>query len=145
MIVAIDSNILIYAHRNDLPFHEKAFHVLKHFNYNKDCPVIPWPCIYEFLTVATNYKIFKNPTTIENAIAQIDHWMSMPQIKLIAEEGETCWLQLKTLFQSSKVTGGVIHDAKIANICSIHRVQVLWTVDRDFSRFPQLKILNPLI
>jgi len=30
-------------------------------------------------------------------------------------------------------------------LCRLHGVRELWTVDRDFSRFPGLKVKNPLV
>ena len=33
----------------------------------------------------------------------------------------------------------------IAAICLSHGVSELWTADRDFSRFPDLRVCNPLI
>lgn len=41
--------------------------------------------------------------------------------------------------------GALIHDARIAACCLTGGVGELWTVDRDFSRFPALKTRNPLI
>ncbi len=52
---------------------------------------------------------------------------------------------LDRLLATSKATGAMIHDAKIAAICLHHGVTELWTADRDFSRFPGLKTRNPLI
>ena len=52
---------------------------------------------------------------------------------------------LDSLFLSSKATGCMIHDAKIAAICIRHGVSELWTAERNFSRFPKLKTRNPLV
>jgi hypothetical protein len=41
--------------------------------------------------------------------------------------------------------GSRIHDARIAAICLHHGVGELWSADRDFSAFPQLKVRNPLV
>ena len=43
------------------------------------------------------------------------------------------------------ISGAAIHDARIAAICLDHGVDELWTCDRDFSRFPDLRTRNPLI
>ncbi|MEK6245650.1 MAG: hypothetical protein AABM33_14270 [Pseudomonadota bacterium] len=44
-----------------------------------------------------------------------------------------------------RIEGGAIHDARIAALCLHHGVKELWTVDRDFSRFPALRVRNPLV
>jgi hypothetical protein len=38
-----------------------------------------------------------------------------------------------------------VHDARIAALCLTHGVQALWTADRDLTRFPRLRTVNPLI
>jgi len=53
--------------------------------------------------------------------------------------------QLKSLAVSSRVSGPQIHDTRIAALCLAHGVRELWTADRDFTRYPSLKIRNPLI
>lgn len=44
-----------------------------------------------------------------------------------------------------QITGGRVHDARIAAICIQHSVSELWSADRDFGRFPDLTVVNPLI
>ena len=44
----------------------------------------------------------------------------------------------------TRITGPKVHDARIAAICLQHGVTELWSADRDFSRFPALKVVNPL-
>ena len=44
-----------------------------------------------------------------------------------------------------RVAGPVVHDARIAALCALHGVEVLWTADRDFGRFPMVKTRNPLV
>jgi predicted nucleic acid-binding protein len=41
--------------------------------------------------------------------------------------------------------GAQVHDARIAALCLHHGVTELWTADRDFGRFPELRTRNPLI
>jgi len=53
--------------------------------------------------------------------------------------------QLKSLAVSSKVSGPQIHDTRIAALCLANGVRELWTADRDSTRYPSLKIRNPLL
>jgi predicted nucleic acid-binding protein len=52
---------------------------------------------------------------------------------------------LKQLLSVGKIAGPRVHDACVAALCLQHGVRELWTADRDFSRFPQLKTVNPLL
>jgi predicted nucleic acid-binding protein len=55
------------------------------------------------------------------------------------------WDRLKSLLAAGKVSGPQVHDARVAAVCRQHGVRELWTADRDFGRFPGLKIRNPLV
>jgi hypothetical protein len=46
---------------------------------------------------------------------------------------------------AGQVSGPQVHDARVAALCRLHGVRELWTADRDFSRFPGLKVKNPLV
>jgi hypothetical protein len=43
------------------------------------------------------------------------------------------------------VVGAQVHDARVAALCRLHGVRELWTADRDFGRFPDLTVRNPLV
>jgi hypothetical protein len=59
-------------------------------------------------------------------------------------EGAEHWTTLRPLVETGRVAGPKIHDGRIAAVCLAHGVRALWTVDRDFSRFPTLRAVNPL-
>ena len=105
---------------------------------------IPWPCIYEFYNVVTNVRFYRPASTPEQALAQMDAWMECPNLKLLTES-MTTWRSLRLLLATSAITGPMVHDAKIANLCIENGIDELLTADRDFSRFPRLKTRNPLI
>lgn len=70
--------------------------------------------------------------------------MESPSLSLIGETPQH-WATLSKLAAQAKVQGGAIHDARIAAICLDHGISELWTADRDFSRFPGLRVRNPLV
>jgi predicted nucleic acid-binding protein len=51
---------------------------------------------------------------------------------------------IPTSLTAGRVAGPQVHDARVAALCRLHGVQELWTADRDFGRFPGLKVRNPL-
>ena len=55
------------------------------------------------------------------------------------------WQSLKPLLLDGLIEGPRVHDARIAALCLLHGVGELWSADRDFSRFPELKVRNPLV
>ncbi len=142
-MIAVDSNLLVYSHREDSPWHDSAYTCIAELAEGQALWAIPWPCIHEFLAIVTHPRIYDPPTPLENAISQVDAWMESPSILLLSES-EDYWQQLQSLIQSGKVCGPQVHDARIAALCSYHGVAELWTADRDFGRFPKLKVRNPL-
>ena len=105
---------------------------------------VPWPCIHEFTNIVTHPKIYSPPSTVEQAVEQIDAWLESPSLVMIGESANY-WKTLRAGLLRSRVVGPKVHDARIAAICLEHGVVELWTADRDFSRFPALRVANPLI
>lgn len=105
---------------------------------------IPWPCLYEFFSVVTNPKIWKElATPPDRAAQQIDSWIQSPTLTLLGEPKEFS-ATLIPLIQQPRIRGPIVHDARIAALCLAHGVEVLWTKDRDFHLFPELKTADPL-
>ena len=142
-MIAVDTNILIYAHRHEHEWHEAASGCVRTLAEGRAAWAIPWPCVHEFCAVVTRANIFNPPSTAAQAIAQLEAWFESPSLHLIGESTDHLGT-LKKMALGAKTQGAAIHDARIAAICIDHGVAALWTADRDFSRFPSLKIRNPL-
>jgi uncharacterized protein len=143
-MIAVDTNVLVYAHRRDSPWFEAATSVIRELAEGSNAWAIPWPCVHEFLAVVTNPRIYTPPTPLSGAIRQVELWMASPSLRLIAELQEH-WNELASMLAAGKVQGGAIHDARVAAICVEHGIRELWTADRDFSRFGVIKAVNPLV
>jgi predicted nucleic acid-binding protein len=52
---------------------------------------------------------------------------------------------LRPLLLAARIAGPRVHDARVAALCLQHGVRELWTADRDFSRFAELRAINPLV
>jgi uncharacterized protein len=144
-MIAVDTNILVYAHRRDAEFHVVAADHVKALAEGRSAWAIPWPCLHEFFAISTHPKIYDPPSTRSQTIAQIDAWLSSPTLSVLSEHG-SYWDQLKSVLATGKVIGSMVHDARIAALCSAHGVRELWSTDRDFGRFGSvLSIRNPLV
>jgi toxin-antitoxin system PIN domain toxin len=142
-VIAVDTNLLIYAHRREFPQHARAAEAVRGLATGSVTWGIPWPCIGEFVSVVTNPRPFERPSTPEEAAIQLDVWVYAPAVQLLGERADT-WAHFRELLVESGVTRSRVHDARIAAICLDHGVHELWTADRDFSRFPKLRTHNPL-
>jgi toxin-antitoxin system PIN domain toxin len=143
-VIAVDTNILVYAHRTDSPFHDRARSALESLAAGAREWSIPWPCAHEFFAIVTHPRIYKTATPPETAVAQLRAMHGLSNLTFIAEV-EDHLDRLEPLALNAKVHGGAIHDARIAAICLSHGVAELWSVDRDFTRFPALTVRNPLL
>ena len=143
-MTGVDTNILVYAHREDSPFHERAFQCVSSLAEGRAEWVIPWPCIHEFLAIVTHPRIYLPPTPLPKALSQVDAWFESPSLVLLGENSGY-WQTAKKLIRSAQIQGPQIHDARIAAICLHHGVTELLTSDRDFGRFTPLKTRNPLV
>ena len=141
-MIAVDTNILVHAHRWDSPWHEPAMQCLA--RVARGPWAVPWPCVHEFLSIVTHPRIFDPPTPQEDARKAISLWLDAPMLVLFSEM-DGYWEILEGLLDRSKVTGPRIHDARIAALCVLHAVDEIWTADRDFGRFPGIRIVNPLV
>jgi toxin-antitoxin system PIN domain toxin len=143
-VIAFDTNILVYAHRSDSPFHAPAAKLVRAAAEGGEPWALLWPCLHEFVGVVTHPRIFKHPTPIADALAQVSDWLSSPTVVTLGEV-EDYWQVLSRLAKSARVQGPKIHDARIAALATFHAVDELWSADRDFNRFPSLKVRNPLV
>jgi hypothetical protein len=143
-MIAVDSNLLVYAHREDSPWYDAAYARIVELAEGQGPWAIPWPCIHEFLAIVTHPRIYTPPTPLEKALDQVEAWLESPSLILLSES-EDYWQQLRSILQSGRVSGPQVHDARIAALCQQHGVSELWTIDRDFGRFPGLNVKNPLI
>jgi len=143
-MIAVDTNILVYAHREDAEWHAAAYARLVRLAEGRNSWAIPWPCLHEFLAIATHPRIFSPPTPLAAAIDQVEAWLESPSLALLAESG-LHWPQLRALLLIGKIAGPKVHDARIAALCLQHGVTELWSADRDLGRFPNLTVTNPLV
>lgn len=143
-MIAVDTNILIYSHRIESPWHATAKSCIAALSGGLSRWAVPWPCIHEFLGIVTHSRIYTVPTPMALAIEQVQAWCQSPSVTAIGETGVHL-ATFSAIVTAANLTGPKIHDAKIAAICLQHGVSELWTADRDFSRFPALKTRNPLI
>jgi uncharacterized protein len=143
-MIAVDTNVLVYAHRSESTFHTQAFKCLQSLAEGTQRWGIPVSCLHEFLSVVTHPKVFKPASSYEQALAQIDAWLASPQAHVL-HSGSQHWRILSELTRKAKLQGGQFHDARIAAICIENGVSSLWSADRDFGRFKALKTVNPLV
>ena len=145
-MIAIDTQILVYAHRSDSPWHDVARERIAELAASGARWAIPLHCLVEFYALVTNPRLFKPPaaSTSDQAIDQIDAWLEAPTLSVLGDDAAS-WPIVRDLLGLGRIAGGGAHDARIAAVCIQHGVSELWTNDRDFLKFPVLRVRNPLV
>jgi toxin-antitoxin system PIN domain toxin len=142
-MIAVDTNLLVHAHRRDASLHVEAMDCLR---FLAEAPA-PWAICYhsliEFYGVVSQPRIWNEPSSPAAIADQIAAWRESPSLRILTDTPDDL-PPLMQLAATAKVKGPMIHDARIANCCLVNGIRELWTVDRDFSRFKGLKSRNPL-
>jgi toxin-antitoxin system PIN domain toxin len=142
-LIAVDTSILVYAHRRDSNWHDRAAGVIQELAEGSSSWALPWPCLHEFVAIVTHERIYSPPTPVGKALDQVAAWLESPALVLLSET-DGYWDVLKRVTAGAKVAGPRLHDARVAALCIHHGVRELLSTDRDFSRFAELKARNPL-
>ena len=139
-MIALDTNILVYARREETEHHRAAAALLVDLAESDASWALPWPCVYEFLRVVTHPRVFDPPTDRRVALEDLTSLLASPSLVLLGEGRH-----LHQALEAGAAIGNLVHDAHIAALCIEHGVRELLTVDRDFARFPGLRTRNPFV
>ncbi|MEZ5320430.1 MAG: TA system VapC family ribonuclease toxin [Vicinamibacterales bacterium] len=139
---AIDTNVLVHAEMRSSPHHAVAIDLVRRLAEGPAPWAIPWPCVYEFLRVVTHPRVYHPPMPTAAAMKDLHAILASPSLVLLAETPRHAEVMSDVVARSG-VTGNLLHDAHIAALCLEHGVSELLTGDRDFSRFKDLRTMNP--
>ena len=141
-MILVDANLLVYAHVDTFPQHEKARPWLDK-SLNGTAPVgIPWPSILAFVRLVTNPRVFERPETIEDAWKQVEGWLDCPPV-WIPQPTEHHREILGLLLTTQNIQANLVPDAHLAALAMEHGL-ILCSSDVDFGRFPDLRWENPI-
>ncbi len=144
-MIAIDTNLLVYAHRPEYAEHAAAVDVVRTLAEGTQRWAVPWPCVHEFVAQVSRPSMYRDPTPCALAIRFLEHLMLGQACAGTLGESVNHLDLLTKLVDLPGLHGGAVHDARIAAICLGHGVSEFWTADRDFLRFPELAVRNPLV
>lgn len=140
-MLAVDTNILIYAHRSETELHQPAAAWLVTLANGVQRWALPVFCIAEFMRVVTHQRAFNHPSTLADAAKFIEALTVAPTCEVI-QPGPEFLQQLLTTAREAEATGNLIFDAQIAALCYEHGVREILTNDDDFRRFQDLRVLR---
>ena len=137
-MIAVDTNILIYAHRRETDLHRAATLRLTALAEGVERWALPIFCVTEFMRVVTHRRVFNPPTTVAQAAAFIEGLVAAPSCELLQPGPEFLDLLIASV-READASGNLIFDAQIAALCQENGIDTILTNDRDFARFEPLQ------
>jgi hypothetical protein len=141
-MIVVDANLLIYAYNEDGAHFDGARQWLQDVLSSGVTVGIPWTVVLAFLRLTTAGRVITRPITIQNALAVVDSWASLPNVRLLSP-GPQHLDVLREILTSANARGPLVSDAHIAAL-TIEHDATLYSADRDFARFRGLRFVNPL-
>jgi uncharacterized protein len=136
-VIALDTNVLVYAHRAEMPLHAPALARLRELAEGTEPFAIPLFVIGEFVRVVTHPRAFTPPTALDVALAFVDGILGSPSARLLTPS-TTFPALFADACRDGAAVGNLAFDAQLVAVCREHGVTELLTEDRDFTRFPGL-------
>jgi uncharacterized protein len=139
----IDVNLLLYAYDRDSPLHAGAKAWLEEALEGPEPIGVAVATVVAFLRLVTDGRVFRDPLGIGAACEIVDEWFAGSCVALIVPS-ERHWSVLRGIAVASQANAGLVPDAHLA-ASAAENGATLYTHDRDFSRFPGLRVEYPLL
>ena len=132
--IAIDTNVLVYAHRDEMDKHDAASALVQRLVAGDTPWGIPVFCVGEFLRVVTHRGSYPSPTPLDEALKVIDSLLQSPSVQLLQPSGRY-WSIFNQVATQANVSGNLVFDAQIAAVCLENGFRAIVSDDRDIRRF----------
>lgn len=138
-MIALDTNVLVYAHRGETDLHDVALRRVTELCENDRPWALPLPCLSEFFRVVTHARVLNPPSRLEEAIEFARALLDAPSCRVL-RPGNAYLEHLFVVMQQADARGNLVFDAQIVALCREHGVSTVLTNDRDFERFKDVTV-----
>ena len=142
-MILVDANLLIYAHDSASDHHELARGWLETTFSGSEQIGLTWMVVLAFVRITTSPRPLEHPFSIAEAVELVTGWLERPTVALV-HPGERHWEILRSLLEAGQAPGPLVMHAHLAALAIEHGA-TLATTDKDFTRFPGLRVFNPLV
>jgi toxin-antitoxin system PIN domain toxin len=144
-VIAVDTNILVYAANAASPFHRPCLSWIERQRVSSEPWYATWPILYEFLRVVTHPRTLQRPWTIRAAWGFLaDGLLGAPTFSVLQATERHALVASETLAENADLRGNILHDAHTAILMREHGVKRICTRDTDFHRFKFLSVIDPV-
>ncbi len=138
----VDANVLLYAYDRHSPYHEPSRQWLE-AQFSAGLPLrFALITLLAFVRIASDRRVYEQPLSPRKACALVEEWLAQPNAQLL-QPGARTWKLLSRLCGEGQAKGVMVMDAHLAALAIEHGAGIA-TSDRDFTRFPGLKLINPV-
>lgn len=141
-MILVDANIALYAYDTTSPHHEAARVWLEDVLNGDEEVDFALTSLLAFIRISTNPVVFRRPLRASEAIGIVTGWLGRPNVRT-ALPTERHWAILDEVATGGQARGPLIMDAHLAAL-ALERGATLATSDRDFARFPRLRLIDPI-
>ncbi len=133
-MIAVDTNVLLYAHQDGSPRQRAAQGILAALAGTLTPWAIPVFCLGELMRLLTHPRLVIPSYSPEKACEAVSNLLEAPSLTLLRPGPHYAQLLLEAIREVNAV-GHLVFDAQIVALCREHGVSKLFTEDRDFDRF----------
>lgn len=142
-MIAVDTNVLVYAHRRAVPEHRRARAALERAANDSAGWGISLPVLGEFWSIVTHPRAVGGASTVTQAAAFIRGLVAKGEMRIwVPGAGFAEYLVQRAVNMS--VSAARIFDLQIALIAANSGAREIWTHDLNFVRVPEIRIRDPL-
>jgi uncharacterized protein len=139
---SIDVNVLIYASDRSSGRHECARRFIETCAAGPEVLCLAWPTLMSYLRIATHPRIFAQPLTPDEALANIAALVGLPHARAVSEL-DGFLDAYRRVAGDMPARGNLVPDAHVATILFQHGVRTIYTNDRDFLKFESIEARDP--
>jgi uncharacterized protein len=139
---AIDANVLLYASDASSAFHEPALTFLRRCAEGPELLYVPWLVVMAYLRIATHPAIFGRPLSPAEAMGNVESLLQRPNVRTLGEN-DGFWEVYRQVTSRVLVRGNLVPDAHLVALLIQNGVMTVWTHDRDFQKFPGIRVRDP--
>lgn len=143
-MLAVDTNVLVYAADADSPFHGACRNWVERRRQRPDAWYTTWAIIYEFLRVTTHPRVLRRPWTATAAWEFVTALLDSPGLGVLVPTERHAAVAGDVFAALPHIGGNLFHDAHTAVLLREHGIKQICTRDTDFNRFPFLEVIDPL-
>ena len=137
----VDANVLVYAVNASMPRHARSQAWIERALNSSETVGFAWLAMLAFLRLTALAALFPEPLETSTALDLIDEWLTARPAVVLHPTARHASV-LRGLLEQSGTAGNLVSDAHLAALSLEHNATIC-TFDRDFNRFPGVKVFTP--